>query len=219
LQAYIEGQPASAAFVADGEQSVVLGLAEQLIGQEELGAGGFGWCGNILPLTDSLGDPLEVLKSVEGTIAALTRRFGLRGVNGIDLVVARSDSGPKPHLVEVNPRYTASMELVEQAYGLNIFSGHLAAMEGHLPDFSLAHRLQSRHAYFGKGIIYARRTLTMPETAGWVERGRRDIPFPGERIGAGHPVCTVLATGRGREECWQDLLAGAGDVRREIGDG
>jgi predicted ATP-grasp superfamily ATP-dependent carboligase len=151
-------------------------------------------------------------------IGALTRRFQLRGVNGIDLVVAMDDSGPQPYLVEVNPRYTASMELLERAYGLNIFSHHLAAMEGHLPEFSLADRLPSRHTYFGKAVVYARRTVTMPETAGWVERGRRDIPFPGERIEAGHPVCTVLAEGEGRAGCWQHLLAKAEEVRREIGD-
>jgi predicted ATP-grasp superfamily ATP-dependent carboligase len=218
LQAYIEGRPASAAFVADGERSIVLGLTEQLIGQQELGAGGFGWCGNILPPADSPDDALAVLESVEVMIAALTRRFQLRGVNGIDVVVAMDDSRPQPYLMEVNPRYTASMELLEQAYGLNIFSHHLAAMEGHLPAFSLADRLQCGHTYFGKAIVYARRTVTIPETAGWVERGRRDIPFPGERIEAGHPVCTVLAEGESRAGCWHCLLAKATEVRREIGD-
>ena len=37
LQAYVEGRPASAAFVADGQRSVVVGLTEQLIGRRELG--------------------------------------------------------------------------------------------------------------------------------------------------------------------------------------
>ena len=72
--------------------------------------------------------------------------------------------------------------------------------------------------HYGKGIVYARRTVSMPETADWVEKDRRDIPFPGERIEAGHPVCTVLAEGKGREACWNHLLASAEAVRREIGD-
>jgi hypothetical protein len=194
-------------------------LTEQLIGRGELGARGFGWCGNILPPATSFDDTLAVLKPVKAMIAALTRHFGLRGVNGIDLVIAEGPDGrPRPHLVEVNPRYTASMELVERAYGLNMFSSHLAAMDGHLPNFSLADRLQPRHKYLGKGIVYARRTVTMPETKGWIECDRRDIPFHSERIEAGHPVCTVLAEGEGRAGCWQDLLAKAGDVRQEIGD-
>jgi predicted ATP-grasp superfamily ATP-dependent carboligase len=223
LQAPIEGRPASAVFVADGERSVVLGLTEQLIGRDELGGRGFCWCGNILPLADARHDTFAVLDSVEAMIAALTRRFGLRGVNGIDVVVAEGPHGlghgrPRPYLVEVNPRYTASMELVEHAYGLNIFAHHVAAMEGDLPEFSLADRLQSGYAYLGKGVVYARRTLVMPETENWFERGRRDIPFPGERIESGHPVCTVLARGESRAGCWQNLLSRVGDVRREIGD-
>ena len=219
LQEYIEGQSASAAFVADGQRSVVIGLTEQLIGRGELGARGFAWCGNILPLALPFaeGITITVLEAVERMAARLTRRFGLRGVNGIDLVVANSlDGRPRPFLVEVNPRYTGSMELVERAYGLNIFSLHLEAMAGRLPDFSLGNR--EGCSYFGKGIVYARRTVTLPETKGWTERGRRDVPFPGERIEAGHPVCTVLAQGRGREACWNHLLAGVEAIRQEIGD-
>jgi len=246
LQAYVPGRAASAAFVADGRRSVVIGLTEQLIGREELGARGFGWCGNVLPLAAPPQDRMAVLEAVERMAARLTRRFGLRGVNGIDLVVADGVRGrPDVFLIEVNPRYTASMELIERAYGLNIFALHLeavgiadiapanpkgfrkplgfrasvhASMEGRLPDFSLARLLGSGGTYVAKGIVYARRAVTMPETAEWVDRGRRDVPFPGERIEAGHPICTVLAEGRGREACWSRLLAGVEAVRREVGD-
>ena len=232
LQEYIEGRPASAAFVADGQRSVLIGLTEQLIGRRELGARGFAWCGNILPLALQPAERGAVLETVERMAARLTRRFRLRGVNGMDLVVADDPEGrPCPFLVEVNPRYTGSMELVERAYGLNIFSLHLEALAGRLPDFSLREHLHPQKPdfeektwfhpqgpYFGKGIVYARRMVTMPETAGWTERGRRDVPFPGERIEAGHPVCTVLAEGKGRETCRNHLLAGVEAVRREIGD-
>lgn len=219
LQAHVEGRPASAAFVADGRRSVVVGLTEQLIGRKELGARGFAWCGNILPLPLQPGRRAAVLEEVERMAAQLTRRFGLRGVNGVDLVVADGPDGrPHPFLVEVNPRYTGSMELVERAYGLNVFSLHLEAMAGRLPGFCLADHLHLQDRYFGKGIVYARRTVTLPDTDGWTERGRRDVPFPGERIEAGHPVCTVLAEGEGREGCWSHLLASVEGVRREIGD-
>lgn len=219
LQAHIDGQPASAAFVADGQRSVVIGLTEQLIGQEPLGARGYTWCGNILPLTLQPTERAVVLERVERMAASLTARFGLRGVNGLDLVVADGPNGrPHPVLVEVNPRYTASMELVERAYGLNVFSLHLEAMAGRLPDLSLAELIHSPGPCFGKGIVYAGRTVTMPETKGWTGLDRRDIPFPGERIEAGHPVCTVLAEGSGRDVCWNHLLAGVAAVRQEIGD-
>jgi predicted ATP-grasp superfamily ATP-dependent carboligase len=219
LQAYIDGRPASAAFVADGQRSVVIGLTEQLIGREALGVRGFAWCGNILPLALQPAERATVLEAVERMAASLTSRFDLRGVNGVDLVIADGPDGrPSPFLVEVNPRYTASMELVERAYGLGVFSLHLEAMAGRLPGFSLRERLCVPGPYLGKGIVYARRTVIIPGTDEWEKLGRRDIPFPGERIGAGHPVCTVLAEGRGRDTCWTHLLAGVAAVRQEIGE-
>ncbi|MGM0386483.1 MAG: ATP-grasp domain-containing protein, partial [Actinomycetota bacterium] len=215
LQATVHGRPASAAFAADGERSVVLGLTEQLIGREELGARGYAWCGNILPLALGSDDEARaVLHEVERTTRQLTRRYGLRGVNGIDLVVADGPTGrPRPTLVEVNPRYTASMELVERAYGLSAFHAHVRACEGELPAFSLDERLDEER-FYGKGIVYAEEDVVVPNTSAWRRQGRRDVPFSGERISAGHPICTVIAEGETREECWQSVLAKADDVRQ-----
>jgi predicted ATP-grasp superfamily ATP-dependent carboligase len=217
LQAHIEGRPASMAFAADGQRSVVIGLTEQIIGRKKLGANGFRWCGNILPLKLDASKRDTLIRAIEKIAARLTNHFGLRGVNGVDLVIAEGPNGkPCPFLVEVNPRYTASMELVERAYGLNVFLTHLDALEGRLPDFSLPEHLKG--PYIGKGIVFARKTVTMPETKQWLERSRRDIPFPGEQIEAGHPVCTVLAEGVEREMCLNNLLENVDAVRREIGD-
>jgi len=217
LQRYIAGQSASVAFAADGKNSVVMGISEQLIGLAELGAREFIWCGNILPLGLEPTNRSALLEIVETMAAQLTRRFGLRGVNGFDIVVMNEAGDcPRPFMVEVNPRYTASMELIERAYGLNVFSVHLEALAGTLPKFSLAQ--QNTGPYLGKGIVFARQALTVPETMGGVETGRRDIPYPGDRIEAGHPVCTVFAEGEGRDSCLNKLLAGARAVRREIGE-
>ena len=215
LQEHIEGLDCSAAFVADGRNCVLLGVTEQLIGREELEARGFAWCGNILPLARQLRKPGPFLNVVEDMAAKLTRRFELRGVNGFDFVLAMREGDLVPYLVEVNPRYTASMELMEWAYGLNIFDLHVRSFRGELPSFSLREQLrQSR--FYGKGIVYAREDAVMPETAGWRDLGRRDIPFSGERIAARHPICTVLAEGETRDECWRRLTAAAGAVWQEV---
>ncbi len=223
LQAYRPGRPASVAFVADGHRSVVIGLTEQLIGRPELGAHGFTWCGNVLPLmwaTDEKSSYSSLLKTVQGMADRITRRFGLRGLNGMDLVVSETVEGePTPWLIEVNPRYTASMELIEWAYGLNLFSLHLNALNGHLPDFHLEERLPPEQShFFVKAILYTRETVTVPDTARWVERGRRDVPHPGEVIAAGHPVCTVLTDGASWNILWHRLMTEIEAIRREIGD-
>jgi len=215
LQQWISGEACSAAFVADGRRCVLLGLTEQLIGRPELGARGFTWCGNILPLSRPASEMEAIIRAVREMVEKLTRAFGLRGVNGVDFVLGRGETGPVPYLVEVNPRYTASMELVEWAYGLNVFDLHVRSFDRALPSFSLEAALQ-QPGFYGKGIVYARQDVVMPETAGWRERGRRDVPFPEERIAAHHPICTVLVRGETRDECWARLLVETEMVWQEL---
>ena len=141
LQAEIAGRAASASFVADGHAARVFALGEQLVGDKALGAHGFAWCGNILPFP-AAGRPGRELAEAVGEMASLlTRRFRLRGVNGLDLVVAEGPGGSLvPYLVEVNPRVTASMELAERACGVNVFTLHLAGCAGRLPGGHPAER-------------------------------------------------------------------------------
>ena len=215
LQAFAPGRPASVLFAADGRRSVLLGVTEQLIGEKGLGADGFRWCGNMLSHETSADTGL--LPLLEAIVSRFTRHFELRGVNGIDLVVDTAPAGShRIYFLEVNPRYTAAMELAEKAYGCNIFSIHLAAIEGRLPRFSLAD--QGVHPCFGKAIVFAKQCVTIGQTDGWADRHRRDIPFAGDRIEAGRPVCSVFARGNDRAGCKARLLRRAMAVHREIGD-
>ena len=67
----------------------------------------------------------------------LARELALVGVNCIDFVAR--DGVPIP--VEVNPRWSSSMELVERAHGVSIFGVHAAACTtAQLPAFDLASR-------------------------------------------------------------------------------
>ena len=217
LQACVDGLPASAAFVADGKKGVVIGLTRQLIGQHEFGANGYRWCGNILPLPLEYDKSRSVLDGVAKMVSLLTRHFGLKGVGGIDIIISDGPDGrPRPFLVEINPRFTASMELIDWGYGLNIYSLHMDAVNGYLPDFSLTRHLEG--PFFGKAIVFARHSIIIPDTGGWSERGWRDIPFAGDEIKKGRPVCTVFAGGRTHNECLTNLLINDANVRRETGD-
>jgi predicted ATP-grasp superfamily ATP-dependent carboligase len=217
LQAHADGLPASAAFVADGKKGVVLGLTRQLIGHHEFGATGYCWCGNILPLPMQYDKTRYVLDGVEKMVSLLIMHFGLKGVGGIDFIISdRPDVGPCPFLMEINPRYTASMELIEWGYGLNIYSLHLDAINGYLPEFALTGHLDG--PFFGKAIVFARNSIIIPDTGEWSQRGWRDIPFPGDEIKKGHPVCTVFARGDTYNDCLTNLLVNDANVRRETGD-
>ena len=98
------------------------------------------------------------------------------------------------------------MELAERALGVNVFSLHVDGFAGRLPRAAVRPRPDG---CVGKGIVYAKRAVVAPDTDDWLARGVRDVPWPGQRIPAGHPVCTVLARGRDREACLATLRSAA----------
>jgi predicted ATP-grasp superfamily ATP-dependent carboligase len=209
LQEHISGISASASFVSNGEECEVLGLTEQIIGRSEFGASGFRYCGNVLPLTVERN---AVLAQVRDITTRLTQEFKLVGVNGLDFILKDGQVFP----LEINPRYSASMELIERAYGLSIFDLHVQSVEqGALPDFDLAARLADKR-FYGKAILYAEQDGLAPDTRGWPARDIRDVPFPGEALSTGDPVCTVLASGLTQAKCFAGLVTQAEAIKGEI---
>lgn len=210
VQEYIEGVPASAAFAADGRRAVVLGLARQLVGEAAFGATGFRFCGCLFPLPVPRADGARLLEAVRALANALTAAFGLRGVNGLDFMVRDGE----PWVLELNPRYTASMELIERAYGRSIYALHERACGGELPDWGAA---AVPAGVFGKAIVFARRDVVARGTAGWLERDDvRDVPFTGDQIPRGHPICTAFAHGPDADVCYARLVETAEALREEI---
>ncbi|MGH7673183.1 MAG: ATP-grasp domain-containing protein [Gemmatimonadales bacterium] len=216
LQERIAGVAGSIVFAADGMRAVPLGLSRALAGERAFGAHGFGYCGNILA---GAGDgqftaDARLFAAATALATAVTAEFGLVGVNGIDFVARRG----VPYAVEVNPRYTASMELVERAYGLSMFDIHARACAGALPAFDLAAaRAAPGGGAIGKAIVYARRSITVADTRGWQsDCSVRDVPAPHERIARGRPVCTVFARGRDGADCYAALNARAVALYRLI---
>jgi predicted ATP-grasp superfamily ATP-dependent carboligase len=202
-------------FAADGRRAVALGVSRLLVGEPAFGAGEFRYCGNILT---GAHDPqfsceAALLAWSVDLAAGVTEMFGLVGVNGVDFV-ARSG---RPYPVEVNPRYTASMELVERAYGLSVFDIHARACAGDLPAFDLFRARAAEREAVGKAVVYARRDTTVADTRGWLgDDTVRDIPAPGAHILRGHPVCTVFARARDAAACHRALVARAAAVYRAI---
>lgn len=209
LQEYVAGRPCSAAFVANGREAVVLGLTEQLIGQAAFGATDFIYCGNLFPLSGLDAAAQRALAAEVGAlVTALTREFGLVGLNGLDFVLCDGRVWP----LEVNPRYSASMELIEAARGCSAFDWHVrSAWRGELPD--LRRGCLPGGAVYGKTILYAERDCRAPDTRDWAERGIRDVPFPGEAIARGDPICTLLGRAATADACYAGLVDKAEELK------
>lgn len=215
LQAEVDGRPASVVFVADGRKARVLGVTEQLVGRHELGARGYCWCGNVLPLETPASEAPSVRRQARRMADVLTREYGLRGLNGLDCMVTVDAHGASSlWLIEVNPRFTGSMELVERALGVDLFDLHLAGCHGRLPT-TLPRAASPR--FHAKGVVYARQAARRPDTRSWIDRGRRDVPGDGQDVLPGHPVCTVFSTATNRGACLELLWCEAAEVYADIG--
>jgi uncharacterized protein len=216
LQEFIPGLPCSASFVANGQQAIVLGLSEQLVGIPQFGSQGFHYSGNIAPLAaiDDSQQGLAILDQVQQIASLLARTFGLGGVNGFDFILQDG----RVFLTEVNPRYSASMELIEKAYSLPVFDLHFrAVIDGALPEINLTPIGKSDPPrFYGKAILYAEKEILTPDTHRWLQARVRDIPHPGERISTGKPVCTLFAEGSTREACFSRLAASVEAIKGEI---
>lgn len=212
LQELVDGTPGSVVFVASGGRAVPIGVSRQLIGDRTFGAAGYRYCGNILAGAGDTGD--AALMDRAGTLAcAVAEEFGVVGVNGVDFV-ARDGV---PYAIEVNPRWCASMELVERAYGLSVFGAHAAACATSvLPEFDLL-RARRGAAAVGKAVVFARRDVAVGDTREWLaDASVRDVPQPGERILAGQAVCTVFAAGREAASCHAALARRAEGVYADL---
>jgi predicted ATP-grasp superfamily ATP-dependent carboligase len=207
VQERIEGVACSAAAVGDGVDAVVLGITEQLVGQRAFGVRGYRWCGNLVPPRLSAGERDVLLEQARAICSCLAAAFALRGLFGVDLMW----DGERAWTIEVNPRPTASLEAIEAAHGIGSFAAHLQACAGELPRVDAG-----RGGAAGKAVLFATEDVVIGDSERWLERGVRDVPHPGERIAAGHPICTVVATATTPQDALAGLEEQAARLRAEL---
>ena len=194
FQEFRDGLPCAAIFNALPEATMLLGITRQLVGTDWLNARPFHYAGSVGPI--DIGDTARAILCRLADV--LHRRCGLRGLFGIDFILADD----VPWLVEVNPRYTASVEVLERSLGIAALAQHCQAFTGVAVDESGGSPPYRVH---GKAILFAPRMLTVPTDA-WPDREcLADIPHSGETIEAGWPIVTVLADSSSAEECIEQL--------------
>jgi uncharacterized protein len=207
VQQRIDGLACSAVAAGDGVDAVVLGLTEQLVGQRTFGVSGYRWCGNIVPPRLPAGERDALLRQARVICSCLAGAFALRGFFGVDFMW----DGERAWTVEVNPRPTASLEVIEAASGVGVFGAHLRGCAGELPRVET---VCSRAA--GKAVVFATEDLAVGDSVRWLERGVRDVPHPGERIARGRPICTVVTTAATPQDALAGLERQAVRLRREL---
>jgi uncharacterized protein len=205
FQERVFGEPHSALYLATSDQTLLVGVARQLIGESQLGAAPFAYCGSIGPVR--LGESLQ--RQIVQWGQVLGSEFRLRGLFGIDFMI---DDDSLAWLTEVNPRYTASVEILESALGVPLLRDHVlasAAFGEASRSRQIAEELQARldaatgslgGSVCGKAVVYAPFSLRTPRLADLMRQpalannGVRiaDRPQPGSLVPARAPLCTLL---------------------------
>ncbi|MEW4568254.1 ATP-grasp domain-containing protein [Tautonia sp. JC769] len=214
LQRRILGPSGSAVFVGTAAGSARLcGVTRQWIGHD---GAAFGYLGSV--------GPVRVARAVRTQLgqlgSLLARDFGLRGLFGVDFVLSRGAAWP----VEVNPRPTASVEVLEWATGRPFFRDHAAAFGAEAAEAGHETCVMRPRGRVGKLVVFAPAGGRVPDAIRWPETdpgsGRlprvADLPPPGTAFLTGQPVLTLLDAGPSASSCrirlarrlisWRDRL-------------
>jgi uncharacterized protein len=212
----IEGPCYGATFLGNGRESRLVGVVEQfVVDSDPRRPFLFGGAVGPIDLSDAMRARLGILG---GQTAS---RFGLSGLFGIDFILESDDIW----MLEVNPRYTASVELLEHALDRHLIGDHVrACREGELPADAFATARNRFTRKIGKRIVYAGATrgTVAPELtkALWKIRGEArlpavaDIPTSGSSIEAYSPLATVFADGAHAARVTDELNRLASEISR-----
>lgn len=202
FQELIKGMTIGAVFVADANTSQFVGATQQLAGTHWLGARGYVYAGSIGPL--NLND--DARQQLERIGAALTDALRLRGIFGVDAMWDGASIWP----IEVNPRYTASVEVLERALDVDVVRAHVQGCQAKLPPLKAGRP----RCFSGKAILYAReesrissQLLEFIETVNSAggESSVADVPDLGQPVAKGHPVVSLLADAADQTEVLKRL--------------
>lgn len=219
FQQRIAGESQAAVFIAAAGEARLLGVTEQLLAGESSaenplpeGEGvddAFRYAGSLgpVPLTAVQHQCFEQIGNV------LAREFNLVGLFGVDCII----TGDEIWQVEVNPRYTASVEIMERATGVSAIAWHVAACRDKRLPREIP--LPPSGEWFGKTIVYAPITLGKRAavvhaelTAEWQAANDdstwprfADLPAAGARIAAGQPAFTLFSAASDRQTLREQL--------------
>ncbi len=213
FQERVSGPSFAAIFVAADSQCTLRGVTQQLIGRPDAE---FAYVGSLGPC--ALGDVVSAqLQSIGDSF---WQSLGLRGLFGVDFILHRNTVWP----VEINPRYTASVEVLELAYGHSLMDEHRRVFDP-LPTVANVVPPLPRWEFVGKRVLFATAPLQFPG----IDRDLlppnfdprefpvvADVPYPGTLIEKGEPIMTVFARGSSFNDCEAQLERSLDVWRRRL---
>ncbi len=200
-QDIVGGVPSSVSLVADGRKARAVAVNEQLL--RGAGEASFGFCGSITPSDHPLADLMvNYAEKAAG-------RSGCIGSVGIDFVAGDDEV----YAIEINPRFQGTLDTVEASISENLFSLHMNACRGSIPEGKPPAR-----RYAMRRILFAEQDLTVRSDPAPLAPMISDIPWPGTRFRPGEAVVSVHATGPDRTTALAALDRNMNTVRQYMAE-
>ncbi len=178
FQRLVSGRPVSCLFLADGLRGMALGWSEQWPDPAPDQPYRFGGAAQPAAV------PAAVRRKIEEALSSLVAETGLRGLNSMDLMLEAAGAF---HVLEINPRPGASLDIFDGDGEGALFGRHVRACDGVLDRGWRPPRQAT-----AMSVVYADRSLDVPAGMPWPD-WLADRPADGARIEEGAPVCTIMA--------------------------
>ncbi len=200
LEEYIQGIDASASVLSTGKQALTIAINEQLIGLKNLGPmRRYSFCGSVTPLRTSFS---RQIKEISNSIATA---LGLVGTNGIDFIIGANG----PVIIEINPRFQATLDTIEGALGINLVEAHIKSCQGELVPPARYSRFACRTIYFAEHDFYVTKTCD--------DSNYMDTPQEGTFIECAKPVISAIGYGKSRDCAFNNSLYYMEAAKRHVG--
>ncbi|MCX4189521.1 ATP-grasp domain-containing protein [Methylophaga sp. OBS3] len=173
-QEFIEGQPASVLFIANGHEIKLLSFNRQFCRNAEE---------QDYRLQAVISSTLEptIYAELHGICQQLTQSMTLKGFQSLDFVI---DNEGKLWVLELNPRPSASMQCLPSSWPL--IDWHINACQGKLPAI-LDNKIPAK-VWYG---VFADIDIIIPEEFIWPDYVF-DIPPAGSLISKGDIICSLV---------------------------
>lgn len=178
FQRHVRGSSLSAIFLASSRRTEFVALNRHLTWQQDQWRG-YHYQGAVTWHSA----PAPLVGQVRALGSAVGAALGLRGMFGLDFVLAESGS---LMLIDINPRPPATLDLLVD---------RSPAFDAHVAACALDMLLYSRPERTGECahlILYAQAQWQVPEDFAWPE-SVHDRPSSGTHIEVGDPLCSIRA--------------------------
>ena len=190
FQYFVKGNSGSALFLANGKSAQLISINKQLLSPNK----------NTPFRLGSIETPWNISEKhrqqLKQAVAKITFATGLLGLNSIDFII--SEHG-ELQLLEVNPRPSASAELIDSE--IPLFQHHLNACLGNLPVLTIKQAATKTSLHY----LYVNNDVTIPTQMIWPIECH-DIPAPNTTVKKEQPLCTAIISTKSLQDIKQEII-------------